>query len=418
MHSVHTQASLGPLPVYPAREARRVETRGPALERGVGYLLVVGYLLLAVAGPFWSLLPRIFWTVLLPLLPIGIVLMGFSRWRRICPLAAIGELGRRLNPGNRRKAPTWLQRSFFVVSFAILLGMLVLRLVVTNGDSRWLAALMAILALAAIVTNTRYTGKTWCNYLCPVGLVERIYTEPGSLVRQRSNSMCASCTACKRFCPDIDQENGYWRELMDRGRQIASYAFPGLVLAFYLYFWLRAGEWEAYFDGRWTRLPVSQELLAGSGLFFAESVPAFVAATATLLLLSLASYGLFFVVERGLRRRIHDPERRRHVVLTLASFTAFCTFYLFAGAPTLGTMPGGRATLGLTALAVATLVMAQRWRHSRQKWARTRAWASTRRSTVVRGRSRASRLTGSAPNPVLEMPSSASAATAPGSRAA
>jgi hypothetical protein len=86
-------------------------------------------------------------------------------------------------------------------------------------------------------------------------------------------------------------------------RRFATYAFPGLVLAFYSYFWLRAGDWEAYFDGRWTRQPATRELVLGAGFFFAPWVPAVLAATLTLGGFALASFAFFHGAEAATRRR-------------------------------------------------------------------------------------------------------------------
>jgi polyferredoxin len=143
--------------------------------------LVLGYVGFIVLGLVSPLQPRIFWTMLLPLLPLTIVVMGFPAWRRLCPLAFFGEGGRRLERKTQRRVPAWLERWFLPFTFFLMLAMLVLRLVATNGDGRWLAGLLITLALAAFATNRLFTGKSWCNFFCPVGLIERIYTEPNSL---------------------------------------------------------------------------------------------------------------------------------------------------------------------------------------------------------------------------------------------
>jgi hypothetical protein len=336
-------------------------------QRRIRGVLVVGYVAAIVLGLATDALPRLFWTMLLPLLPMSIVLMGFPNWRRICPLAFLGELGRKLNRGTQRRAPKWLERWFFLVIFGLLLAMLVLRLVATNGDGVWLSGLLIGLALAAVATNLIFTGKTWCNFICPVGLVERIYTEPNSLPKV-SNSQCVRCTACKKHCPDIDQENAYWQDVTTPARRIAIFAFPGLVLSFYVYYWLRYGDWEAYFDGRWTHLPVSAELVAGAGFFFAPQVPALLAAPLSLLVFSAASYAVFRGIEAIVGRFVEDIERRRHLVLTLAAFAAFSTFYFFAGAPSLRRLPGGTRTVAFAAPFVATLFAVKRSRRTRERY--------------------------------------------------
>ena len=325
--------------------------------------LVLGYVGFIVLGLVSPLQPRIFWTMLLPLLPLTIVVMGFPAWRRLCPLAFFGEGGRRLERKTQRRVPAWLERWFLPFTFFLMLAMLVLRLVATNGDGRWLAGLLITLALAAFATNRLFTGKSWCNFFCPVGLIERIYTEPNSL-HAGANSQCARCTACKKHCPDIDQENGYWKELDGEGRRFAFFAFPGLVLAFYAYYWLRHGDWEAYFDGRWTHLAATQELAFGPGFHFAPEVPALIAATLTLLAFSLASYLFFRGVEWVIGQRVHDLERRRHLALTVAAFAAFNLFYLFAGAPTLRRLPFGTPSMAFAAPLVATLFLVKRWRRT------------------------------------------------------
>lgn len=322
--------------------------------------------------------------MLLPLLILFIVLAGFYRWRAICPLAAFGELGRNLPRRFQRRVPDWLERGHLVVPVVFLGAMLVLRHVATNGDGRWIAALLIALALAAFATNAFFTGKTWCNFFCPVGVVERIYTDPASLL-PAANSQCARCTACKRSCPDIDQENNYWRELTEPGRRFATYLFPGLVFAFYLYFWLRAGDWEAYFGGGWTRRTADLGLALGPGFFFASGVPAIAAAALTLTVGALVSYGFFRALEAGLKRFLPGFDRRRHRVLSLASFAAFSVFYFFAGAPTLRRIPGGTAVFAFATPAIAMVVLARRWGRNRESYVRERGAARLLRNWPFEG---------------------------------
>ena len=123
-------------------------------------VLVAGYLAFIAAGFLFPWQPRVFWTVLLPLLILFIVLAGFYPWRAICPLAAFGEIGRRLPRRIQRRVPPWLERAHLVVPFVFLGAMLVLRHVATNGDGRWISGLLIGLALAAFATNTFFTGKT------------------------------------------------------------------------------------------------------------------------------------------------------------------------------------------------------------------------------------------------------------------
>jgi hypothetical protein len=81
--------------------------------KSVQLTFVIGYLALCVlgcAGADW--LPRVFWTMLMPIVPIGIVLGGFHAWRRVCPIASVAALGSRLFEGRRAKGK-WSSRRLF-----------------------------------------------------------------------------------------------------------------------------------------------------------------------------------------------------------------------------------------------------------------------------------------------------------------
>ena len=65
-----------------------------------------------------------------------------------------------------------------------------------TGSGKTLAAFLLVLTAGAITVDAIFTGKTWCNYVCPVLFVEKLYTEPRGL-RETPNSQCGTCTACR-----------------------------------------------------------------------------------------------------------------------------------------------------------------------------------------------------------------------------
>ncbi|MBX3249186.1 MAG: 4Fe-4S binding protein [Myxococcales bacterium] len=369
-------------------------------ERALAWALAAGYLALLSVALFVPLAPRVFWTIIMPSVPLFIVVVGFHSWRRVCPIATIGTLGLRLHARGRRLPRGWRERGV-VVAFAILIATLALRLVATNGDGVALALFLGALALAAIALNAWGGGRSFCHYACPVGVVERIYTDDApSLERlhaerrgEQPRSACASCSGCAAACVDLQPERAVRRDVRDDRRRDVTYAFPGVVLAFYTYYALRAGTWEAYFDGRWTEAPASLELAFGPGFYFARELPAIIAAPLTLVAFGVASHTLFLALERVLpagqpRGRLasdgaHDGGRgddtasgrgddertrgararvRRQRALALASFAAFNLFYLFAGAPTLRLVPGLSRVVAFVVPVVATLVLVHRLR--------------------------------------------------------
>jgi hypothetical protein len=325
---------------------------------------------------------RVVWTVVVAALPLFIVLVGYHRWRRICPLAFFAQIPVRLKRPGILKASPWLEANYYYVSFTVFFFSLWMRLIATNGDGHAISAFFVMISFAALIFGAFYTGKTWCNYVCPLSFIEKIYTEPHGL-RETKNSQCTKCTACKKSCPDINEENGYWKEIESRPKRFVYFAFPGLVFGFYFYYYLQAGDWSYYFDGRWTTQPMVMHWaflpgrsLETAGFFFWPWAPRALASILTLGACALLSYLLFAALERpiGDRLKRRDPEtdsvRVRHVMFTLAAFTAFVTFYTFAGAPTLWRAPWAVPHLFLiTVLLTATLYLARRLRRRQTTFA-------------------------------------------------
>jgi Cyclic nucleotide-binding domain len=320
------------------------------------------------------------WTILVASLPLFIVLVGYHRWRRICPLAFFAQLPAHLKRPGTRKAGPWLEANYYYVTCGVFFVSLWLRLIATNGDGYAITAFFVVLSLTALLFGMLYTGKTWCNYICPVSFIEKIYTEPHGL-RETPNSQCAKCTACKRSCPDINEENGYWKDIDTRPKRFVYYVFPGLVFGFYFYFYVQAETWHYYFSGAWTRQAglIYTAFSPGydgatAGFFFARTVPRALAAAVTLALCGLASLFVFTQLERlmaaWLRRKSPKDEGRTcHLTMTTAAFTAFITFYSFAGAPTLRLIPWVHHLVLILVVAAAALFLVRRLSRTQQAFA-------------------------------------------------
>ena len=224
-------------------------------EGAIRWVALAVFIAIPVTAPFvQKFAGRVVWTIAVAALPLFIVLVGYHRWRRVCPLAFFAQLPGKLGMAGRRKAPPWLEDNYYYVVVGIFVISLWLRLNATNGDGLALSTFFTLLTLSALISGFVFTGKTWCNYICPVSFVEKVYTEPHGL-RETVNSQCAKCTACKKFCPDINEENGYWKEIDSRPKRLAYFAFPGLVFGFYFYYYLQSGTWSYYFGGGWTDEP-------------------------------------------------------------------------------------------------------------------------------------------------------------------
>ena len=303
---------------------------------------------------------RLLWTVAIAGLPFFWMTFGYYLWRRICPLAVAGQLGRIFGKPGTRKMGDWMSKHYVLVQLGLMFVALTLRLVATNGSDVWLAGCLGVVVASAFVVSFVYAVKTWCNFRCPVGLVEKIHDEPAASAATGGGdltSQCSPCVACKKHCPDIDLEQGYWKEVNDRPRRIAYFAWPGIVVAFYAYYYLVSGSWDYYFGGGWAYERELPSHMLDSGWFFLPEVSRIVAAPLTLLVFGA---GELRRCSRASRRscsagsacklacrRAPTAEaqtamiaRVRHGMLAFCGLVAFNAFYCFAGQPTLRNLPG------------------------------------------------------------------------------
>jgi hypothetical protein len=341
-----------------------------------------GVLVLALAATIPTIIGvdhgnRLVWTVAIASLPFFWMAFGYHLWRRICPLAVMGQLGRLFGRPGARKMGDWMGKHYVLVQLAVMIVALTLRLVATNGSDVWLAGFLGVVVVTAIVVSFVYSGKTWCNFLCPVGLVEKIYTEParGASPPPELTSQCAPCVACKKHCPDIDLEQGYWKEATERPRRIAYFAWPGIVVAFYVYYYLVSGTWSYYFSGAWAY----ERDLAGhafdAGFTFAPAIPRIVAAPLTLVAFGITSFAVFAVIEKlvlaaRMKKLAANPSdeaktavvaRVRHGMLAVCGLVGFNAFYCFAGQPSLQKLPGWVVTgWGLIVVFASTAIFVRR----------------------------------------------------------
>jgi len=342
---------------------------------------------------------RIFWTMLIPIVPMFLMLFGHEAWRRICPLSLSTQLAQlaghqsKTQVFNRRTGqverklrligPTSpVARNLWFVQFGFLWAGITGRLLFTNSDRTFLACfLLGLIGLAATV-GYFFGGKTWCNYFCPISPVQKVYTGPGGLLESKAyrakgvaQSTCrkqapagdqSTCVGCIASCPDRDLERSYWDSLFKPGKRFAYYGYFGLVLGFYTYYRLYSGNWDYYFSGAWTHEPGQLAKLFSPGFYFGGApvaIPKLLAAPLTTAAFVLLAYALGVLLERTygkLRGALGSPlsaESLRHQGLTFSAFATFNVFYLFAGRPNLNLLPPGI----LKAVDVAIVLASTLW---------------------------------------------------------
>jgi len=106
----------------------------------------------------------------------------------------------------------------------------------TNGPA--LALFIVVVALLSFVMGIYYKGKSgFCNSICPVLPVERIYGQTPFLMLR--NSHCARCGGCTKNCIDKNPNGAYLADLYDDNnsfkapRKFFVGMFPGFIIAYY-----------------------------------------------------------------------------------------------------------------------------------------------------------------------------------------
>ncbi|GLR60327.1 4Fe-4S binding protein [Rhizobium indigoferae] len=329
----------------------------------------------------YALGTRVFWTMLIPIMPLFLMVFGHEAWRRVCPLSLASQIPglvglRRYRSKVERRTGTirktlpvighqsWLARNSWYVQFGLLFIGIVARILVINTDRKAMAIASLSIIGAALLTGFLWGGKTWCNYFCPANIVQKIYTEPGGIFESHPHflrpklpqSMCrkataegdiGACVGCMGNCGDIDLQRAYWSVVLDPQRRNVYYMFFGLIIGFYGYYYLYAGNWGYYFSGVWTHEEGIWEKLLQSGFYLfgqALPIPKVCAAPLTLAIACTLSLGLGRGLEKLYRRwRSRDNSMSEkltiHHCLTVAAWSSFNCFYLFGGQPNIILLP-------------------------------------------------------------------------------
>ena len=181
----------------------------------------------------------ILWSVLIPLVPASL-LISPAIWRNVCPLATLNMLPGRLG-GTVTSSPRFVATTGAIG--ILLLGALVpARRFLFNNEGPALAATIVVICVAALLLGLRYDAKAgFCNALCPILPVERLYGHNPLLAVH--NPRCQPCNFCTtRACIDLSPMKSVYQTL-GRARLTYSWlftpfgafaaAFPGFVFGYY-----------------------------------------------------------------------------------------------------------------------------------------------------------------------------------------
>ncbi|MBJ7899162.1 MAG: cyclic nucleotide-binding domain-containing protein [Cyanobacteria bacterium RI_101] len=356
----------------------------------------------------------VFWGLIVPSAIFILLVFGHEFWRRICPLSFLSQIPRAL--GRQRKIPrpdaksgkvryeilrikaqSWLGRHYLYLQFGLLFLGLCCRILFINGDRLALALWLLATIFGAVAVGYLYGGKSWCNYFCPMAPVQKIYAEPGGLLTSRAHmsenpitqSMCrtveggkekSACVACQTPCIDIDAEGSYWEGVEKPQTRFVYYCYFGLVVGYFFYYYLYAGNWNYYFSGAWAMEGNSLKTLLAPGWYLygqAIPVPKLVAVPLTLALFTLWGYGLGVAAERLYRAYLSWKKQKarlsliRHHLFSVGTFLIFNFFFQFGGRPFIRLLPEFfQESLDVLLVLLSSLWLAQALKREPELYAR------------------------------------------------
>lgn len=372
----------------------------------------------------YSLAMLVFWTLVVPGSILVLLVFGHETWRRICPLSLLSQIPRSLGIQRKRKVTSkagatryelvkirkesWLGKHHLYVQFALLTAGLAARLLLLNSNPLALGMFLVLTIAGAIAVGYLYEGKSWCQYFCPMAPVQLVFTGPRGLLGSEAHqgqrqsvtqSMCrtvdkegnvkSACVGCQSPCIDIDAERTYWETFNKPGRRFVQYGYVGLLLSFFIYAFLYAGNFDYLFSGAWLREANVAGTLFHPGFYLAGQtlpIPRLVAVPLTLVLGSGLGYGVLNSLEKLYRNMRHrqqktiSQQQATHTIFAISTFLAFNLFFFFSSRSVLRGQPIAIHLLfnGLLVL-VSTLWLARTLSRSAELYSRESLANSLRR---------------------------------------
>jgi len=357
----------------------------------------------------------LFWGIIVPSAIFILLVFGHELWRRICPLSFLSQLPNALKwqrqtkredkkTGKIRyeivkvKKDSWLGRNYLYLQFGWLFVGLCSRILFINSDRLFLGLWLLFTIIAAIAVGYLYGGKSWCQYFCAMAPVQKIYAEPGGLLSSKAHtdeqsvtqSMCrtinedgkeqSACVACKSPCIDIDSERSYWDGITQQNQKFLYYGYFGLVVGYFAYYYLYAGNWDYYFSGAWAHQENQLATLLKPGFYISGNliaIPKLVAVPLTLGLFSWGGYLLGQVLEKQYKatlRRNHKSltnEEVQHRIFTLCTYIVFNIFFVFGGRPFILLLPAWvQGVYDVLLVGLSTLWLTRTWKRSPDLYSR------------------------------------------------
>jgi hypothetical protein len=190
----------------------------------------------------------------------------------------------------------------------------------------------------------------------------------------------SACVACQNPCIDIDSERAYWDGLNKPEESFIRYGYVGLVIGYFVYYYLYAGSWDYYFSGAWIRDSDQLASLLNPGfyLFGQEiNIPKLIAVPLTLGVTTFVGYQLGRWLEKQAKAYSRaralklTPEVLSHRIFTICTFGIFNFFFIFGGRPLVQLLPlWVQYVYDLGLVLLSTLWLYKTWHKSPELYSR------------------------------------------------
>ncbi|NEP87274.1 MAG: calcium-binding protein [Okeania sp. SIO2C2] len=357
----------------------------------------------------------LFWGLIVPCGVLILFVFGHEFWRRICPLSFISQIPRALGWERKRKRVSgtgkvrkelvkvaknsWLAQNHLCLQFGLLYVGVCARIVFVNSNRLALGLFLTFTIISALTVGFLYGGKSWCQYICPMAPVQKIYGQPRGLFNSTAHkgdrkpvtqSMCrtvtqegkelSACVACTTKCIDIDAESAYWDEIESYKQQWLYYGYIGLTVGYFVYYYLYAGNWDYLISGVWSH-EESQlaDILKPGYYLLGEPIdfPKLLAVPVTIGLFIFGAIGIGCALEdlyKAYHKRHHkhtDSRVIRHQMFTLCTFFIFNFFFIFSARGYVKMLPSPLPSLFPVFIMVSSSLWLYRtWRRTPSRYQR------------------------------------------------
>lgn len=181
------------------------------------------------------------WNALIPAAPALFVLAP-GLWRNVCPLATVAMLPHHWKLSRRRRLSVKWQGRLELMGVLLLFLIVPARHVLLDHNPLATAILLAAVGVTALITGFGFDSKSaWCNSLCPVFPVEKLYAQRPLV--SPLNAHCGQCSNCVNPCPDSTVGINFAAESQSMARRTAAILVAGGLPGF-IWGWYHVADFE------------------------------------------------------------------------------------------------------------------------------------------------------------------------------